>query len=170
MSIHHERYRSQRIRERSFVLLSLFAAMVFVVFAGMILAFYLLPDAYKLLSRRVDRSMSEPLIEVRIASRIFTIPEHLVARIERNFLQPADRIDLKVQLPFDPNWGFEMSRSDQISGDWFLLTLEPRQGRKSLEQFYDDIYKVYLSNEPEIEEGMTVRRFKPEGPYSDSVI
>jgi hypothetical protein len=170
MSIHHERHKAQKLRERSFVLLVLFAAMVFVTFAGMVLAFYLFPDAYELLARRNDKTLSVATVEAQIEDRTFTIPVHLVARTDRSFLGPAKRVDLKIPWPFDTGANPFASKPGQNSEKWFLLTLEPREGRKSLEQFYDDIYKVYLTEEAEIDNGMTVRRFKKDGPYSDSVI
>jgi hypothetical protein len=168
MSIHHERYKAQRVRERSFLLLILFAVMLFVVFAGMVLAFYLFPDAYDLLTRQVSKTSSAELIETRIEDRSFAIPEQFLARIDRRFLGSAKRIDLKMPWPFDVNSDFAAPASSQSKEDWFLLTFEPREGRKNLEQFYEDIYKVYLTETAESEGGMTVRRFKKDGPYSDS--
>lgn len=170
MSIHHERYRAQKVRERSFVLLILFATMVFVVFAGMILAFYLLPDAYDLLARRADKTPSVATVEARIEDRIFTISERLVARLDQGLLGPAKRIDLKVPWPFDANTDLLAPGSGRTSEGWFLLTFEPREGHKTLKQFYEEIYKVYLTEDAESDRGMTLRRFKENGPYSDSVI
>jgi hypothetical protein len=170
MSIHHERYKAQRVRQRSFLLLVLFAIMLFVIFAGMVLAFYLFPDAYDLLNRRVSKTSSAELIEARIEDRSFAIPEQFVAHIDRSFLGPANRIDLKMPWPFDVNLDLGAPALAQNKEDWFLLAFEPRDGRKSLEQFYDDIYRVYLTETAESEGGMILRRFKKDGPYSDSVI
>jgi hypothetical protein len=170
MSIHHERYKAQRVRERSFLLLILFAVMLFVIFAGMVLAFYFFPDAYDLLTRQAGKTSSAQLIEAQIEDRSFAIPEQLVARTERSFLGPAKRIDLKIPWPFDVDADFAAPPSSYNKDDWFLLTFEPRDGRKSLEQFYADIYRVYLTETAESEDGMTLRRFKKDGPYSDSVI
>jgi len=99
MSSHHLNYLLQRRRERSLGIVLLFAAMVFFSLAGVVLAVYFVPHPSLLFSRPEIGSPSNQVIVATLEDVQFTLPETIVANIDKPILGKAKRIDLRLPGP-----------------------------------------------------------------------
>jgi len=168
MVSHHLNYLLQRRRERSLGAVLLIAAMVFFSLAGVVLAIYFVPHPSLLFGRPEIGSPSTGVIAVTLEGANFTLPETIVAKIDKPVLGEAKRIDLQVPWPFDRQQLNIVHALPTDLKDWVLITLEPRQGRTGLEERMVPIYSVYLDPVEGQEAGLVLRRFKTDSPYSDS--
>ena len=98
MGSHHLNYLLQRRRERSLGILLLFAAMVFFSLAGVVLAVYFVPHPSLLFGRPEIGSPSDRVIVATLEDAKFTLPETIVASIDKPMLGDAKRIDLPAAL------------------------------------------------------------------------
>ena len=162
MSVHHRAHLRQKNRERSIAALALFAAMAFMALAGVVIAFYFLPNPALLLGGDADPDPTRR-IETSVAGVAFAIPETLAARIDGKLLGGAERVDLQIPWPYDP----AAPRAEADLARAMLATIEPRGGQKTHEELYGPIYSVYLE-EGSASEGIVLRAFKPGAPYGDS--
>ena len=168
MSSHHLNYLLQRRRERSLGILLLFACMVFFSLAGVVLAVYFVPNPSLLFGRPKIGSPSERMIEATLEDAKFTMPETIVANIDKPLLGKAKRIDLRLPWPFDRQQLNVVQALPTDMQNWVLITLEPREGRTGLEERVGPIYGVYLDPAESQEAGLTLKKFKLDSPYTDS--
>ena len=168
MTSHHLNYLLQRRRERSLGVVLLFAAMAFFSLAGVVLAVYFVPHPSLLFGRPEIGSPSTGVITVTLEDAKFTLPETIVAKIDKPVLGEAKRIDLQVPWPFDRQQLNVVHALPTDLEDWVLITLEPRQGRTGLEERMVPIYSVYLDPIEGQEAGLVLRKFKTDSPYTDS--
>ena len=168
MSGHHLNYLLQRRRERSFGILLLFAAMVFFSLAGAVLAVYFVPHPSLIFGKPKIGSPSERVIVTTLEDAQFTLPETIVANIDKPLLGKAKRIDLQLPWPFDRQQLNVVQALPTDMQNWVLITLEPRQGRTALEERMGPIYSVYLDPAEGQEAGLMLRKFKADSPYTDS--
>jgi hypothetical protein len=168
MASHHLNYLLQRRRERSLGLILLFAAMAFFTLAGVVLAIYFVPHPSLLFGRPEIGAPSTGVVVAILEDARFTLPETIVAKIDKPVLGKAKRIDLQVPWPFDRQ---QLNIVHPLPTDlqsWVLITLEPREGRTGLEERMTPIYSVYLDPVEGHEAGLVLRKFKPDSPYTDS--
>ena len=168
MGSHHLNYLMQRRRERSLGLLLLFAAMVFFSLAGVVLAIYFVPHPSLLFGRPEIGAPSDRLIVATLEDAKFTLPETIVASIDKPILGNAKRIDLRLPWPFDRQQLNIVHALPTDLQNWVLITLEPREGRTGLEERMDPIYRVYLEPIEGQEAGLILRKFKTDSPYTNS--
>jgi len=168
MTSHHLNYLLQRRRERSLGVVLLIAAMAFFSLAGVVLAIYFVPHPSLLFGRSEIGSPSTGVITVTLEDAKFTLPETIVAKIDKPVLGEAKRIDLQVPWPFDRQQLNVVHALPTDLEDWVLITLEPRQGRTGLEERMVPIYSVYLDPIEGQEAGLVLRKFKTDSPYTDS--
>jgi hypothetical protein len=168
MASHHLNYLLQRRRERSLGVVLLFAAMVFFSLAGVVLAVYFVPHPSLLFGRPEVGSPSTGVIAATLEDAKFTLPETIVANIDKPVLGKTKRIDLQVPWPFDRQQLNIVHALPMDLEDWVLITLEPREGRTELEERMVPIYSVYLDPIEGQEAGLVLRKFKPDSPYTDS--
>jgi hypothetical protein len=98
----------------------------------------------------------------------FTLPETIVAKIDKPILGNARRIDLRLPWPFDRQQLNIVHALPTDLQNWVLITLEPRLGRTGLEERMAPIYSVYLDPAESEEAGLVLRKFKADSPYTDS--
>ena len=168
MASHHLNYLLQRRRERSLGILLLFAAMMFFSLAGVVLAIYFVPNPSLLFGRPEIGSPSNKVVVATLEDTKFTLPETIVANIDKPMLGNAKRIDLRLPWPFDRQQLNIVHALPTDLQNWVLITLEPRQGRTGLEERMDPIYSVYLDPAEGQEAGLVLRKFKTDSPYTDS--
>jgi hypothetical protein len=166
MSVHHERYRAKRARERSVGYLSLFVSAVFVILAGMIIAFYFIPDPALLFSG--TKAAKDGLVDVALEDMEFRLPERHVERIGRGLLRGANQIDLRLPWPYEPkSLAAEPQSPDDVRA-FVLVSILPRGDQITPEERFEPIYKVYFSENAHDASGLMNYRFKPDSPYADS--
>ena len=168
MASHHLNYLLQRRRERSLGVIVLFAAMAFFSLAGVVLAIYFVPHPSLLFGRPEIGAPSTGVVVVALEDARFTLPETIVAKIDKPVLGEAKRIDLQVPWPFDRQQLNIVHALPTDLQNWVLITLEPREGRTGLEERMVPIYSVYLDPTEGQEAGLILRKFKPDSPYTDS--
>ena len=168
MSSHHLNYLLQRRRERSLGILLLFAAMVFFSLAGMVLAVYFVPHPSLFFGRPEIGSPSDRVVVATLEDAQFTLPETIVASIDKPILGNAKRIELQLPWPFDRQQLNIVHALPTDLHNWVLITLEPRQGRTGLEERMAPIYSVYLDPAEDKEAGLVLKKFKSDSPYTDS--
>ena len=168
MVSHHLNYLLQRRRERSLGVVLLFAAMAFFSLAGVVLAIYFVPHPSLLFGRPEVGSPSTGVIAAILEDAKFTLPETIVAKIDKPVLGKTKRIDLQVPWPFDRQQLNIVHALPTDLEDWVLITLEPREGRTGLEERMVPIYSVYLDPIESQEAGLVLRKFKTDSPYTDS--
>jgi hypothetical protein len=166
MSVHHERYRAKRARERSIGYLSLFVSAVFVTLAGMIIAFYFIPDPSLLFGG--NRSARDGLVDVAIEDMEFRLPARHLERIGHGLLGGANQIDLRLPWPYEPKSLAAEPRSPEDVGAFVLVSILPRGDQITPEERFEPIYKVYFAQSGRDESGLVNYRFKPDSPYADS--
>lgn len=165
MSIHHERYRARRARERSLGYLTLFVSIVFVTLLGMILAFYFLPDPALLFGAGDERK--DGLVDVRIEDMEFRFSERHLERVNRGLLRGASQVDLRLPWPYDDRLATDR-RPPAAAGGVVLASILPRGDQITPEERFAPIYKVYVDGGGRDASGLTNYRFKPDSPYADS--
>jgi len=168
MVSHHLNYLLQRRRERSLGIVLLFVLMTFFSLAGVVLAIYFVPNPSLLFSRPEIGAPSTSVVVVTLEDTEFTLPETIVAKIDKPILGNATRIDLRLPWPFDRQLLNVVHALPADLQNWVLVTLEPRQGRTGLEERMEPIYSVYLDPAEGAEAGLVLRKFKPDSPYTDS--
>jgi hypothetical protein len=167
MSVHHERYRAERARQRSVAYLTLFVAAVFMVLAGMILAFYFIPDPSLLLGGK-DPKDTDRHVEVTLEDTEFELPVRYLERVNRGLLSGPSQIDLRLPWPFDEKSVAAEPQSPQDVRAFVLISILPRGDQITPEERFESIYKVYFSDSSRDPTGLTNYRFKPDAPYADS--
>ena len=168
MASPHLNYLLQRRRERSLGIVLLFAAMAFFSITGLVLAVYFVPHPSLLFGRPKIGSPSTGTIVATLEDATFTLPETIVANIDKPVLGKTERIDLQIPWPFDRQQLNIVHALPTDLQNWVLVTLEPRQGRTGLEERMDPIYSVYLDPVVGHEAGLVLRKFKSDSPYTDS--
>ncbi len=168
MVSHHLNYLLQRRRERSLGIILLFALMVFFGLAGVVLAIYFVPNPSLLFGRPEIGAPSTAVVEAKLEGTEFTLPETIVAKIDKPILGSTARIDLRLPWPFDRQQLNIVHALPTDLQNWVLVTLEPRLGRTGLEERMEPIYSVYLDPAESKEAGLVLRKFKPDSPYTDS--
>lgn len=168
MVSHHLNYLLQRRRERSLGIVLLFVLMTFFSLAGVVLAIYFVPNPSLLFGRPEIGAPSTSVVVVTLEDTEFTLPETIVAKIDKPILGNATRIDLRLPWPFDRQLLNVVHALPADLQNWVLVTLEPRQGRTGLEERVEPIYSVYLDPAEGEEAGLVLRKFKPDSPYTDS--
>jgi hypothetical protein len=98
----------------------------------------------------------------------FTLPETIVAKIDKPILGNVTRVDLRLPWPFDRQQLNIVHALPTDLQDWVLITLEPRLGRTGLEERMEPIYSVYLDPAEAVEEGLVLRKFMADSPYTES--
>ena len=101
MSVHHRAHLRQRSRERSLAALALFALMVFMALAGVVIAFYFLPNPALLLGGETKPDAGRR-VAPSVAGVDFAVPETLLARVYAALLGAAARIDHMFSWPYVP--------------------------------------------------------------------
>jgi hypothetical protein len=165
MSVHHERYRAERARRRSLAYLMLFVCVIFVTLAGMILAFYFIPDPGLLFGGAKDEKNG--LVDVALEDMEFRLPARLLERVSRGLLSGARQIDLRLPWPYVENFA-AAPRTPDDAGDSILVSILPREAQITPEERFEPIYKVYFANSARDASGLMSYRFKPDAPYADS--
>jgi hypothetical protein len=166
MSVHHERYRAERARQRSVTYLMLFVAAVFMTLAGMILAFYFVPDPKLLLGgNATDRSGR---LDVVLEDTEFRFEERHLERVGGGLLRAATQIDLRVPWPLEPDANAAGNRSPTDVQAFVLISLYPRGEHITPEERLEPIYSVYIEGSARDPSGLVNHRFKPDSPYADS--
>jgi hypothetical protein len=168
MSRHHVAYRLKRTRERSLASLVLFATMLFVGAAGMLLAIAFAPNPALLFNRTEIGQPTDAAVTAELEDLRFSVPAPVVGEISRSLFGTVERIDLKLPWP-DPRR--RMRTVLPLPSDlanWVLVTLEPRLGRTALEDRLVPIYSNFLEEKREALGDLTRRAFKPGSPYADS--
>jgi hypothetical protein len=168
MVSHHLNYLLQRRRERSLGIVLLFAAITFFSLAGVVLAIYFVPNPSLLFGRPEIGAPSTAVVVATLEGTEFTLPETIVAKIDRPILGSAKRIDLRLPWPFDRQQLNIVHALPTDLQNWVLVTLEPRLGRTGLEERMESIYSVYLDPAKGEEAGLVLRKFKADSPYTDS--
>ncbi len=168
MASHHLNYLLQRRRERSLGVVLLFAAMVFFSLGGVVLAIYFVPHPSLLFGRPQAGSPSTGTIAATLEDAKFTLPETIVANIDKPVLGKTKRIDLQVPWPFDRQQLNIIHPLPTDLQNWVLISLEPREGRTGFEERLAPIYNVYLDPVESQEAGLVLRKFKFDSPYTDS--
>jgi hypothetical protein len=168
MVSHHLNYLLQRRRERSLGFVLLFVLMTFFSLAGVVLAIYFVPNPSLLFGRPEIGSPSTSVVVATLEDTEFTLPETIVAKIDKPILGNATRIDLRLPWPFDRQHLNIVHVLPTDLHNWVLVTLEPRLGRTGLEERMAPIYSVYLDPDESEEAGLKLRTFKNDSPYTDS--
>jgi hypothetical protein len=168
MVSHHLNYLLQRRRERSLGIILLFVLMTFFSLAGVVLAIYFVPNPSLLFGRPEIGAPSTAVVEATLEDTKFTLPETIVAKIDKPILGNTTRIDLRLPWPFDRQQLNIVHALPTDLQNWVLVTLEPRLGRTGLEERMEPIYSVYLDSDKGEEAGLVLRKFKPDSPYTDS--
>jgi hypothetical protein len=168
MASHHLNYLLQRRRERSLGVILLFAAMAFFTLAGVVLAINFVPHPSLLFGRPETGAPSTGVVVVTLEDARFTLPETIVAKIDKPVLGEAKRIDLQIPWPFDRQQLNIVHALPTDLQNWVLITLEPREGRTGLEERMVPIYSVYLDPIEGQEAGLVLRKFRTDSPYTDS--
>ena len=168
MVSHHLNYLLQRRRERSLGIILLFVLMTFFSLAGVVLAIYFVPNPSLLLGHPEIGASSTAVVVTTLEDTEFTLPQTIVAKIDKPILGNTTRIDLRLPWPFDRQ---QLNIVHALPADlqnWVLVTLEPRLGRTGLEERMEPIYSVYLDPAKGEEVGLVLRKFKADSPYTDS--
>jgi hypothetical protein len=168
MVSHHLNYLLQRRRERSLGWVLLFAAMTFFGLAGVVLAIYFVPNPSLLFGRPAVGAPSDQMVVATLEDTKFTLPETVVANIDKPLLGKTRRIDLRLPWPFDRQQLNIVHPLPTDLQNWLLITLEPRLGRTGLEERMGPIYSVYLDPAEAHEAGLILRKFRADSPYTDS--
>lgn len=168
MVSHHLNYLLQRRRERSLGIILLFVLMTFFSLAGVVLAIYFVPNPSLLFGRPEIGAPSTAVVVATLEDTKFTLPETIVAKIDKPLLGKATRIDLRLPWPFDRQQLNIVHALPTDLQNWVLVTLEPRLGRTGLEERMGPIYSVYLDPAKGEEAGLVLRKFKADSPYTDS--
>jgi hypothetical protein len=168
MASHHLNYLLQRRRERSLGWVLLFAAMMFFGLAGVVLAIYFMPNPSLLFGRPAIGAPSDQMVVATLEDTRFTLPETVVANIDKPLLGKTRRIDLRLPWPFDRQQLNIVHPLPTDLQNWLLISLEPRLGRTGLEERIGPIYSVYLDPAEAHEAGLILRTFKADSPYTDS--
>jgi hypothetical protein len=168
MVSHHLNYLLQRRRERSLGIILLLVLMTFFSLAGVVLAVYFVPNPSLLFGRPEIGAPSTAVVVATLEDTEFTLPETIVARIDKPILGNARRIDLRLPWPFDRQQLNIVHALPTDLQNWVLITLEPRLGRTGLEERMAPIYSVYLDPAESEEAGLVLRKFKADSPYTDS--
>lgn len=168
MTSHHLNYLLQRRRERSLGIILLFVLMTFFSLAGVVLAVYFVPNPSLLFGRPEIGAPSTAVAVATLEDTEFTLPETIVAKIDKPILGNARRIDLRLPWPFDRQQLNIVHALPTDLQNWVLITLEPRLGRTGLEERMAPIYSVYLDPAESEEAGLVLRKFKADSPYTDS--
>jgi hypothetical protein len=140
----------------------------FSAWAGVVLAVYFVPHPSLLFGRPEIGSPSNGVVMATLEDAKFTLPETIVANIDKPVLGKAKRIDLQVPWPFDRQQLNIVHALPTDLQNWVLITLEPRDGRTRLEERMVPIYSVYLDPIEGQEAGLVLRKFKTDSPYTDS--
>ena len=168
MVSHHLNYLLQRRRERSLGIILLFVLMTFFSLAGVVLAIYFVPNPSLLLGHPEIGASSTAVVVTTLEDTEFTLPQTIVAKIDKPILGNTTRIDLRLPWPFDRQ---QLNIVHALPADlqnWVLVTLEPRLGRTGLEERVEPIYSVYLDPDKGEEAGLVLRKFNADSPYTDS--
>jgi hypothetical protein len=161
MVSHHLNY----LLQRGIVLL--FLLMTFFSLAGVVLAIYFVPNPSLLFGRPEIGAPSNEVVVATFEDTELTLPETIVAKIDKPILGNATRIDLRLPWPFDRQQLNIVHALPMDLHNWVLITLEPRLGRTGLERM-NPIYSVYLDPAKGKEAGLVLRKFKADSPYTDS--
>ncbi len=168
MVSHHLNYLLQRRRERSLGIVLLFVLMTFFSLAGVVLAIYFVPNPSLLFGRPEIGTPSTAVVLATLEDTEFSLPETIVAKIDKPILGNATRINLRLPWPFDQQQLNVVHALPTDLQNWVLVTLEPRRGRTGLEERMEPIYNVYLDPAKGEEAGLVLKKFKPDSPYTDS--
>jgi hypothetical protein len=168
MVSHHLNYLLQRRRERSLGIILLILLMSFFGLAGVVLAIYFVPNPSLLFGRPEIGAPSTAIVVTTLEDTKFTLPETIVAKIDKPILGNVTRVDLRLPWPFDRQQLNIVHALPTDLQDWVLITLEPRLGRTGLEERMEPIYSVYLDPAEAVEEGLVLRKFMADSPYTDS--
>jgi hypothetical protein len=168
MVSHHLNYLLQRRRERSLGIILLILLMSFFGLAGVVLAIYFVPNPSLLFGRPEIGAPSTAIVVTTLEDTKFTLPETIVAKIDKPSLGNVTRVDLRLPWPFDRQQLNIVHALPTDLQDWVLITLEPRLGRTGLEERMEPIYSVYLDPAEAVEEGLVLRKFMADSPYTDS--
>jgi len=137
-SHHHSEYRRQRIRERSIGLLVFGFLIVFVTFAGAILAYYFIPNPDLLFASNKQDDNSVPrnrLVQISMLDSVFFVPVSILKRVKRRMFGTVEQIDVQIPWPYDHLAVISGTVEDTADfADWVLITLIPRPDRVSFDQ------------------------------------
>jgi hypothetical protein len=171
-SHYHSEYRRQRVRERSIGLFVFCFLVVFVTFAGAILAYYFIPNPDLLFgSARQDRDSvpGNRLVQISMLDSVFYVPLSILKRVKRRVFGTVEQIDVEIPWPYDHLAvisGTVENTSD--FSDWVLITLVPRPDRVPFDQRFLTLDKYYLAGAPtKTAHGLLKYDYKPDSPYSD---
>ena len=168
MSIHHESHRARRSRERSLAALLLFALMLFVAIAGVVLAFLFIPNPRLLFQEPETGPVANRLVAVDLEGVRLNLPEQLIARVERTILGGGRKIDLRIPWPYDPAALSARQAPATDVSDFVLITLEARGTQQTHEALLDPVYRVYFTDSEARGAALVAHRFRAAAPYADS--
>jgi hypothetical protein len=171
-SHHHSEYRRQRIRERSIGLLVFGFLIVFVTFAGAILAYYFIPNPDLLFASNKQDDNSVPrnrLVQISMLDSAFFVPLSILKRVKRRVFGTVDQIDVQIPWPYDHLAVISGTIEDTADfGDWVLITLQPRPDRVPFDQRFLTVDKYYLAGpSAKTRHGLLKYDYKPGSPYGD---
>jgi hypothetical protein len=170
MSHYHSEHRRQQLRERSLGLFILLFLVGFVIFSGVILAYYFLPNPDLLFSsQRNDDRPGNQLVHISMLGSDFYVPASILRRVKRRVFGSVEQIDVQIPWPYDHLAVISGTVQDTVDfRDWVLITFVPRPDRIPPDERYAVVDKYYFAGPPkEGPNGMLEYAFKPDSPYWD---
>lgn len=168
MSIHHESHRARRSREQSLAALLLFAVMLCVAIAGVVLALLFIPNPQLLFQQPASGPVPNRLVAEELAGVQLNLPEQLIARVDRTLLGGGRKIDLRIPWPYDPAVLTQAQAPATDVSDFVLITLEARGAQQTHEALLDPVYRVYFTDRNARGAALVAHRFRADAPYADS--
>lgn len=157
-----------RMRERSVGVLALIGLASFVAIAGVIFAYYFLPNPDLLFGSNESDTRTRKLLHVVLEDAELLVPSNLIARVKKRTMGRVQQVDLEMPWPFDPN--AEIAAPEEITdhSNQLILTFMPTPLEPSVAERFAGIYKPYLSGAPaRMTSGLQRYSFATSSPYAD---
>lgn len=170
ISHYHSEYNRQRFRERSIGLYIFFFLIAFVIFSGVILAYYFIPNPDLLFASQADdQRPRNRLVQISMLGSDFYVPASILKRVKRRVFGTVEQIDVQIPWPYDHLAVISGTIRDTADfGDWVLITLVPRPNRLPPDERYATVDKYFFAGPPSEEpSGLMRYSFKGDSPYKD---
>jgi hypothetical protein len=163
-------YRRQRFRERSIGLFIFIFLTGFVIFSGIILAYYFIPNPDLLFSsQHDDHRPRNRLVQISMLGSDFYVPASVLKRVKRRVFGSVEQIDVQIPWPYDHLAVISGTVKDTGDfADWVMITLVARPNRVAPDQRYATVDKYFFSGPPaQGPNGLLKYGFKEDSPYRD---